>query len=48
MKRVVIAFAVLVTLAPWMTPVRAGAASPDALLSDADRRYQEQALQNAA
>ena len=47
MKRVVIAFAVLVTLAPWMTPVRAGAASPDALLSDADQRYQEQAIQNA-
>ncbi len=47
MKRVVIAFAVLVTLAPWMAPVRAGAASPDALLSDADQRYQEQAIQNA-
>ena len=44
MKRVIIAFAVLVM---WMTPVRAGAASPDALLSDADRRYQEQAIQNA-
>ena len=44
MKRVVIAFAVLVM---WMTPVRAGAASPDALLSDADRRHQEQAIQNA-
>ena len=44
MKRVVIAFAVLVM---WMTPARAGAASPDALLSDADRRHQEQAIQNA-
>ena len=44
MKRVIIAFAVLIM---WMTPVRAGAASPDALLSDADRRYQEQAIQNA-
>ena len=44
MKRVIIAFAVLVT---WMTPVRAGAASPDALLSDADQRHQEQAIQSA-
>ena len=44
MKRVVIAFAVWVM---WMTPVLAGAASPDALLSDADRGHQEQAIQNA-
>ena len=47
MIRVVTAIAALFTLAPWMTPVLAGAASPDALLSDADRRHQEQALQNA-
>jgi hypothetical protein len=45
MKRILIALLVAVTLLLWMLP--AGAASPDALLSDADRRHQEQALQNA-
>lgn len=47
MKRVLIAFPVLVMVALWMAPVRAAAPSPDALLSDGDRRRQEQAVQNA-
>ncbi len=47
MKRVSITFPVVVTLALWMAPVWAGTASPDALLSSADRRYQEQTVQNA-
>lgn len=47
MKRVLIAFPALVTLALWMAPVWATTPSPDTLLSDADRRHQEQAVQNA-
>lgn len=47
MKRVFIAFPVLVTLALWMVPALGAAPSPDALLSDGDRRHQEQAVQNA-
>ena len=47
MKRALIAFPVLVTLAPWAAPVGAATPSPDALLSDGDRRHQEQAVQNA-
>ncbi len=39
--------AVPVVLALWTTPVWATTPSPDALLSDADRRHQEQAIQNA-
>ncbi|MDE0030571.1 MAG: RT0821/Lpp0805 family surface protein [Deltaproteobacteria bacterium] len=47
MKRLVTAFAVPVALALCMSAAWAGAPSPDALLSDADRRHQEQSLQNA-
>lgn len=47
MKRVLIAFVVLVAPALWAAPVWAGGASADALLSDRDLRYQEQAIQNA-
>lgn len=47
MKRVLIALAILTTLALWMASVLAEVGSPDALLSDADGRRQEQAIQNA-
>lgn len=47
MKRLVAALAVPVALAFCMSAVWAGAPAPDALLSDTDRRHQEQALQNA-
>ncbi len=47
MKRLVTAFAVPVALVLLISGAWAGAPSPDALLSNADRRHQEQALQNA-
>lgn len=47
MKRLLIALGVPVALALWTSAAWAGAPSPDALLSNADRRHQEQALQNA-
>jgi len=47
MKRVLIAFAVLVAPAPWAATAWAGGASLDALLSRGDLRCQEQAIQNA-
>ncbi|MCY4488823.1 MAG: hypothetical protein OXF11_17140 [Deltaproteobacteria bacterium] len=47
MKRLVTALVVPVALAFCMGAAWAGAPSPDALLSNADRRHQEQALQNA-
>lgn len=47
MKRLVTAFAVPVAFALLMSGAWAGTPSPDALLSNADRRHQEQALQNA-
>ncbi len=47
MKRILFALSVLVPVTLSFATVRAAAASPDALLSDADRRHQEQAVQNA-